>query len=161
MKTFWQERSPRERLFLMAGAVLLAGVLLVQFVLVPAIDYRDDARRSYERASAMLADIRAGAGEAMALRQARAERPDGGDSSIRAVAGGTARRIGIAMTRLQPDGDGGLNVWFDDVDSELLYRWILEIRREHGVGIAMATIRKNADRPTVRAQVLLVGGEGG
>jgi len=57
MKTWWDQRAPREQLLLLAAAVLLALAVIVQAVLVPSLNHRNLAAGSLAESERTLVRI--------------------------------------------------------------------------------------------------------
>ncbi|MDX1581644.1 MAG: type II secretion system protein GspM, partial [Alphaproteobacteria bacterium] len=77
---------------------------------------------------------------------------------VRTVAVSTARAAGVTLTRLEPLDDGSLTVWLEDVEAPALYGWLLRLYREHGIAVTKASLSRNSDTPTTRAQIQLSRG---
>lgn len=159
MKALWSERSPREQVLLAGAGAVIALVVLIQFVALPLLDYRDAAARSYETAASLLDEVRMDAAEVIALRQRGVAGPaPAAAASVRAVVGRSARARGLGITRTSPGAAGELTVWLDEADSKLLHGWLVALQREHGITVSKAALSANMDAPTVRAQLRLKGG---
>ncbi|RMB11808.1 type II secretion system protein GspM [Eilatimonas milleporae] len=154
----WRRLSLREQRLIMAAGVLILLLAGYQFLYRPLIDYRANALSDLEAARTQTAVTLAAASELAALRDAaKGREARRNDVDIRQAVSQTAQRLGVTITRIQPDPSDGLNVWIDDVGSELLFDWLLLLQDEHGVHAAKASVQKNerADTPTLRAQLLL------
>lgn len=152
MNGFWQERTSRERALLMVAGGLCLLVALYQFGWMPLADYRARAAARLAAADRLYVDVAQGARLVAAARQ---DDQKADARPLRLLASANARDMGLAITRLQPSGEEELSIWFDHVDSRLLWRWLVALQRDHGVSVIKATIQRDDDQPTVRAQFLL------
>lgn len=158
MREWFFERTPREQALIgiaLALAVIVGGWLLV---VQPALNYRAESKADYERAAALLEDISNAAREIRALGSLGNERAVQSSQPVRTVAVSTARAEDVTLTRLEPMEDGSLTVWLEDVEAPALYGWLLRLYRDHGIAVTKASLSRNSDRPTTRAQVLLSRG---
>jgi len=151
---WWQTRQPRERRLLTVGAVLVAGVALVQGAWLPLERARQRAADDHAAARTLLAGVEQAAALA---RQAGAQAARHGDAPLRATVIETARGAGLTITRLEPQGEA-LAVWLDAVAAPALHGWVLALGDTHGIRVARASLRRNDDGATVRAQLLFRGG---
>jgi len=162
MMRMLQARSARERRLIGIAAVLLAAVGLVQFVYLPLADYRERERRAWDSAAERLARVETQAAEIVALRGLERAKPEAvaeADRSIRSIVGRSAKAAGLALSRLAPEPDGRLGVWFDAAAAPALFRWIEALETRHGITVAKATISADSDGSAVRAQLTLARAE--
>lgn len=156
MTNWFQQCSPRER-FLVLGAGLLVLAVLVEILIVgPIFAYREASAHRLAAASALQREVSYGI---QALKSRGTPEPGtAADESqpIRTTASALARQIGLAISRMQPEQDGGLNVSFEDADARLMFDWVIRLRQGHDIRVAKALIRGNQRGETVRAQFLLV-----
>lgn len=156
ISSWWADRTDREqRLFVAAGA--LAALLAAwQLVLAPLTQLRADARAGLSAAERTLAAVEAGAREIGAARAAS----DGGardQAPLSTVVVRSARTVGLALTRTEPQQDGGLSVWVEDVRAPVFYAWLAEMERSAGVGVRRAAVQRDGPDGRLRANVVLAG----
>ena len=68
----------------------------------------------------------------------------------------TASQAGITPSRLQPEGDSGVSVFFDSVAFNDLMRW-LQSQTEAGVSVRQMTVDREERTGIVKARVVLRG----
>lgn len=147
MMAWWSDRAPRERLLLGAAlaAALLAG--LVQFVLLPSFQRRDEAAaRAAEAASTLvrLERLRA-SGNAAAL----AAPPADADAEARAL----AAEFGLAPA---PVNDASLSFTFTMADPQGIFAWASAAKMRLGLSVERAALVA-AGPGTVNAEITLTG----
>lgn len=157
MKKLWLERSERERTMLLAALTLAGLVGFYQFIHIPLSDYKAAAEWRYTMAQSLYREVRAGAADARAVKEAGRAQPKQ-DITIRSAVSATARDAGLQITRMQPMEDEGLNLWIDEADAKLLHRWLLGLQENYGISVGKASIRGNEGKGTVRAQLMLTRG---
>lgn len=155
MNAWWEERTPRERILLLA--LLTAGIVLaaVQLVWLPLDRAQERAVRARDAARLILADVQAAASRAG--QQAKTNVPATDDPRGTVIR--TAREANLTLTRLEP-GQDGLSVWMDEVKADELHRWLGRLQADHGLEVRRASVRANDDNATVRAQILFGAGNG-
>ncbi len=66
-----------------------------------------------------------------------------------------SRKRGVALSRVQPQAEGGLSVWIDDAPTSALYNLINDLVSNHAVKVETAVIT-TAPNGGVNAQLTLV-----
>ena len=147
MNAFWKSREPRERLLMIAAGVLLALVILVQFVTMPILRARADARAEYQTASRthgvvldLLERQRAGQGGGAVAPNSML-----GLDDMRNLLVSEARARGLSVTQIRTLGDGGMAVVLDKVPSTEMFGWLLKLETEHGLIPGRVTMTAGAD----------------
>lgn len=158
MKQWWLNLASRERRTLVIGGVSLA-VILFYFLLWQPL-HQDNAQlaRDVEQGEALLhwtrstvAEIRAlGGGEQMDV---------GADSeqALFALADSHAREAGLGdvLQRVEPSGEGGARVAFQQVGFDELMHWVGSLQHQYGVRIGLLTLQQSELDGRVDAQLVL------
>lgn len=155
MKAWWRGLSGRERGMIALAIGVAFAVCFVQFAIFPLHDKRQSARAAHVDALDMLAEVRAGVARASAPQ---AQGASGDAASVRAALMASARERGLAIARVQPLGDGGLSLRFDDADPIALYDWLAAAIDERGVGVRQANLNRDERGGGVQATIVLDGG---
>jgi general secretion pathway protein M len=151
----YEALQPRERLFVSVGAVVVALALVWGLVWQPAANARKNQLQA-------LSDVRAEAErlEAIAVAVQKARAAGGGaiqgqGQSLLTLVDqqGRAPELGKAPTRLQPEGDNEVRVWFEDVPFDALVRWMASLEKDFGVQIAGAEFERRAGSGLVNARL--------
>lgn len=151
MMTWWNEREPRERLILTVGLIVALTLGLFQFAWVPSQEFRDRAERAHASA---LTDIVAVKRQKSFLGGEVAVETT--NQPIQSVITRMADGFGLPLARLVPAGSEGMNVFIDAASPLLLYAWLGELERVHGIRVgATSTVRRNSDNQTVNANLYL------
>lgn len=146
LQALWNDRSPRERVMLLALAAVLAGVA-VWLAVQGLAEWRQAAEDRARRAAAGHAAVAAGAA---LTRRAREQAPPGGlEALIREAA--EANGLEPAMTTVE--ADGAVTVSFEAAASPALFAWLAQIEAQ-GVRVAGFTALKTPEG-ALQARVIL------
>ncbi|MEZ5897483.1 MAG: type II secretion system protein GspM [Parvularculaceae bacterium] len=153
MNEFWTKLSERERIMVGVGGAVVAAFVLIQFILVPIIGWRDEMGRKRDNAIAfyeVVARASALAGAAGASAGADTSTP------VRNVVSQSAARAGVELNFVNQRPDDGVDV-NASAEPAALYAWLAALESEHAIAVAVADIaRESGEDGKVRAQLTLV-----
>jgi general secretion pathway protein M len=150
MIALWTEREPREKVLIGVALGLVFVLLLGQFVIKPMMNYPVAQKRVLEQAERDLNVMRDGK---LALMGAKPQVRQALEvNEAQSMITNSAGQNGLAITRRQPNGDTGLTVWLETVDSKLMYQWLDELTGKYEISVLGANLNRNDDG-TVRAQL--------
>lgn len=158
MKAWWVSRTDRERVLLsiMGG---LVGVFVLWFgVAGPVMDQRQRAETRFARAAADLAFVQ---DAVLRVSPAQGAIEAGGPSaassqqSVRAIVGATHSAAGLVVDAVTPSGDDEAAVRLDAAQPAVLFAWLEQLQRDHGVVVLQASVRRSARDDTVTANLTL------
>ncbi len=133
MNSWWSARAPRERLLL--GAAVLAALLaaLLQFVIGPALQRREEAQTLVADAASTLLRLERlrGAG----ITQAPARPPAGAAEAAAAL----AAEAGLDATPA-PTGAAALAFVFPSADPQQVFSWTAEVEARLGLTVQSAEL---------------------
>ena len=66
---------------------------------------------------------------------------------------GKSAELGKAPTRMQPEGDTEVKVWFEDVPFDALVRWMNTLESRYGMQISAAELERRAGAGLVNARL--------
>ncbi len=144
---FLADRTPRERqliyVMLALAALMLGWMLLVR----PLMSWHDTAEQNQNRAVRDYQIVEQGLPY---LNQTRTDRAAFDRNAVIAV----ARQVDIPISRVQPENDGDLKIWFEDSSSEKIYRFLSALTDGYNASIAQVQMnRRPGER--VSAQITL------
>lgn len=148
MQSRYSQLEKREQVALLLMSAFLGVVILYFAIWTPVYSYLDDSRIDYDRYSKLLSYLQSTESQAKAAAQGGAEPALTGQRMLTAVSR-TAQNVGITPTRMQPEGNGGVSVWFDSVSFTQLMLWIERLESRQGIVVRQITI----DRREVPGQV--------
>ncbi len=153
MTEFWTKLSERERLMVGVGGAVVAVFILIQFILVPIIGWRDEMGQKRDNAVAfyeLVARASALAGGAGASTEAETSTP------VRNVVSQSAARAGVELNFVNQRPDDGVDL-NASAEPAALFAWLATLETEHAIVVAVADIaRESGDDGKVRAQLTLV-----
>lgn len=151
MNRHWQERTPRERRVLVAGAVVLAGVLLWVGAWEPLERKRAALRQEVADNAAALAWLR----PAVADREAAGALVED-DASLLARVDATARTHGVQaqLSSIEPEGPRRIRLQFADVPFDALARWLAALA-DQGVTVDELSLQRSPGAGRVQARLAL------
>lgn len=149
--------QPRERVFVIAGAVLVVAVAVYTVLLAPFYAAIDQRAERVERKTLDLAWMRSVATELRdAGPQAEAAGASGGESLV-VLVDRTAREAGLGstVTGQTPTGDAGIRVRLESAPFDTLVLWLGGLEQRYGIVIESATVDRSAQTGLVNASVVL------
>lgn len=158
LRAWWGTLAPREQRVLGAGAIVVAGAILYLGVWEPLAQARRDRQLALEDARALAAQLEALAVEIQGGRGGAAAGTVGAGQSLLAVVDQSRRASALTKppSRLQPEGDGVVRIWLEDVPFEALLRWLGDLQLRYGVRVDTADIERESGPGLVNARITLV-----
>lgn len=160
MKQWWMTLAPRERLLVGVAGLLTALVIVWQFVLVPAVNARADARNTLAEVDQTLSRIQ----EAYILKRAQgaasaasAQPTAANIEDFKAAITGSAGDIGLGITRLQGNDTTSVRLVFEQADPRLVFLWLEDVQAKHN-GQVTRFLMEQSGGGLVRVSVDLVAG---
>ncbi len=160
MSAWWVNMAPRERLLIAIAGVLTVIIVGWQFVLVPSLEARAEAKVRLHDADRTLAQIQERYGLKRAVGAAAATNARTTSASIddfKAEVTGAASDIGLAIARLQGSDDNSVRLIFEDVDPRMIFLWLESVQANHSGQVTRFNMEQ-AGGGLVRVSVDLVAG---
>ncbi|MFN3586772.1 MAG: type II secretion system protein M [Moraxellaceae bacterium] len=132
----WQQLESREQRALQALGVVLLLVVLVFGLWLPSHRAAARVQQSYENSRQLLLWMQDNAGQ---VRRAPAA---GG--SVLGTANVLAGSSGLALTRVEPQGDDGVRVWIERADFNAVAGWLAQLVAQ-GVRIDEAQVERRPE----------------
>lgn len=146
--------QPREQMLVGIAAVLLVIALLHTAVWQPLVKQRKQLALDLDSARSVALQL---AEAEVELRSAtpRAAPVVGRDVSLltavdQATKSGTLKK---PPARLQPDGENAARIWLEDVEFDVLMRWMNELQSRYGVTIDLVDIERRETPGLVNARL--------
>jgi len=164
MKTYWiQLREwflallPRERMIVLAGAAVVAVMVLFLGIWKPLVKAHSGREQSLADSRALAQRLEAVAVDAQRAHAAGTGAINRGGSLISVVdQASKSGTLGKAPSRLQPEGDNEVRLWLDAISFDALVRWLAELETRYGVQVLSADIEKQGTPGVVNARLSLV-----
>ena len=154
LRSRFDELERREQIALLTMSAFLAVVFLYFVIWSPANSYLADGRLNHERHLKILHYLQSTEAEAKAASKGSGKSKLTGQSMLTAVSR-TAQNVGIKPSRMQPEGDSGVSVWFDSVAFTQLMLCLERLESRHGVVIKQISIDRRDDPGQVSVRLVL------
>ena len=137
MRDWFASQTPRDQMavMLLAGFLLLFSI--VQFMLIPAGDARQQMAKNNEAASAQLSRVEMKVSRLLALRESG---NTGQSQNLSSTLSAAAQNAGLTVKRLQPNSRGEVQVRFEGVDFDALLQWLQTVEGNEGLRIVDASV---------------------
>lgn len=144
---WYTTREPQEQRIVLLLAVLVALSLLWLGLWKPVSDWKANSQNRYRVAVSNLDWLQANRELIDTSPQAA-----GGNASLRVITE-TARTRGLKLSRVQPDGEGGINVVLQDQPFSAVLGLIAQLGENNGVTATRAAIDGSGTPGQVNAQI--------
>ena len=150
VRQWWLEREPREKLLLAVAGALCVLIAAYQFAFMPSSAFRAEQERAFSAALSEYAYVSSVTDNMMETRSDPSR-----EQPLQAVLTNTSGLYGLTISRLVPAEADGMNVWLDSASPQLLFAWVADLERSHGVRVERAAIRRNQEGDKVTANLFL------
>ena len=159
MSGYWRNLQSRERVLLIAGAVLLSVVLIYTLVWATLSSERSSLRSSVRDQRQLVAWMKAAALEVGRLKNTASASRDGSSRSLLSRVDSTAKELGLSgyIKRIQPDGTSSVRIWFEGVAFDEAMAWLGEILKEGDSVTQDLVVERTADEGIVNLRLVLEG----
>lgn len=154
MREWFAGLTQREQVAVLALSVALVFWLLYQLALAPVAEQRRQLRDGNAAAATLLGRVDQKVAELMNLRNS------GGSVTVNLTASinQSTQAVGLAVTRMQPNSRGEVQVRFEEVDYDRLVQWIHRAELTDGLVIVDASIGQAGRSGGVNATVRVAEG---
>lgn len=157
MRAWFEQLEARQRLVLMAAAVILISLILFVQVWEPLQQASDMERERIAQQQARLDWLVAVTPMAQALQQQRLAQRRDTEQSLLVLADESARAAGLAsaLTRIEPAGQAQVRVWLDNADFLLTMGWLQQLSSRHPIDVNQMAVDRAAAEGRVNVRVTL------
>ncbi len=158
MTQWWQRLSARDRRVLLLGGAAVVIILYVFGVRIPAHNAVSELETQVRQERELVNWMEQARREIYALRGQGDPDADATTSrSLFSLADESARESGLGpvLQRVEPTGDNGARVNFENIAFDELISWLARMRSEHGVIADQLTVRRGSDDGRVDVQLVL------
>lgn len=154
----YRDLQPRERVIVAVGAVVVIATLIYLVLWEPMANARSkqmaaltDERALAERLETIAATVQKARASGVGAIQGR-------EQSLLTLIDqqGKSPELGKPPTRLQPEGENEVKVWFEDVPFDALVRWMSTLETRYGVQIVGAELERRAGAGLVNARLTVI-----
>ncbi len=158
MKEWFEELSSREQSILLFGGLALIIMLVYSLIWAPLNEETQRLHQDVERQQADLLWME---------QNAKQFKSSGGpglsvasSESLLSIVDRSAKsaQLGGSIKRIQPDKDGSVRIWLEDVKFEKMLVWMSKLSSEYGVVLDDSNIEKQQTPALVDARLTLKKG---
>lgn len=145
MKIWWEGLSIRDRRIIIIGGALLTVLMLYALVWDPLHRGVAHLRDANDEQRAVLNWMQKASQEVRALQGvARVDAAVRGGESLLSLVDRTTKigRLAGTLKKVQPDGDGKVQVWFEQAPFDELVPWLEQLGRQYGVQLENAQFER-------------------
>ena len=157
IKTYWQQLSPREQRIVSAAA---AFVFISLFYFVYWQPLQDNITMTQTRIEAQTSNLQTMQSMAARIQQqsnGASRRSVSDSSSMLAIIERTAnqKQLKSSLQKIQPEGQGGVRIWLEDIAFDDLVSWLDLLDSKHGITVSDISLERDAKAGLVDGRILL------
>ena len=158
MKEWFLGLTQRERTMVQVAGLVLSVFIIYLLIIEPVSSTYAKNKKNVAAATETLEWMKTAAQEVKQLKGAgiQAQRPQG-KQFVLSMIDRSAKKAGLAnvMKRVQPEGDAGVRVWFENAAFDELIKWLATIESEHGLSVNEINIEQAELTGLVNVRVFL------
>ena len=146
-----QELERKEKLAILALSVFLALLTFFLVIWFPIYESKEKRRDSYERSLDLLLYLQSTEEEARSVKVDGSKRMSG--QTLLTKVTRTAKTAGIQPSRLQPEGNDSVSIWFDSVSYRELMLFLERLESREAIYIIQLSIDKGNQSGKISSRV--------
>lgn len=148
----------RERWMLGVGVVALLLTVLYLAIWEPIVQSRVQRASALESSRAIAIRLEQAAQQLRATAGTNPAATAGRGLSLLAAVDQASKQgtLGKSPTRVQPEGDREVRVWFEDVSFDALVRWLHDLQTRYGISVQTMDVEPQAGPGQVNVRLSLV-----
>jgi len=147
------ELEKRERFALLGLSIFLVVAVFYIVIWTPVNEFVVDSERDYARHLKLLEYLKSTEAEALASKGP--SRPQKEGRSLLTTISRTAKTVGVSPSRIQPEANGGVSVWFDTVTFTRLMLFLERLQSGPGIVVRRISVEGQEDPGKVSTRVVL------
>ena len=155
MKNWFLQFNQREQLSLLVLGFALGMYLLYMLVWSPLAGQRDRLEAQNRSVAASLERVDVMVSEVLQLRAVEGRSSGGRQRNLTSLINQSTARLQLAVTRLQPNSRGEIQVRFESAAFDDLLQWLNEMESREGLLVREASITQAGSSGRVNATVRL------
>ena len=146
-----QELERKEKLAILALSVFLALLTFFLVIWIPIYEYKEKQRDSYEKSLDLLLYLQSTEEEARGVKVEGSKRMSG--QTLLTKVTRTAKTAGIQPSRLQPEGNDSVSIWFDSVSYRELMLFLERLQSREAIYVIQLSIDKGNQSGKISSRV--------
>lgn len=156
LRAEWSARTERERQILMGGGIALLALVAWAGIWKPLTELHERRAADLDLARSIAIQLEQLA--AHGSSRPASKRQGNSNRSLLSIVDRSSKRSQIDKkpTRIQPEGDAEVRVWFDDVPFDQVLRWVFDLSTREGVEVSEAVFDRQSGSGLVNVRLTLV-----
>lgn len=135
----WYEHlASRDQKVVKGIALIMSLALVFSWVWLPSVTAKNKAEKRFESALSFHEKMKSNAHYFSGAKQGNTS----SNGSILSVVNNTAKAKGVQLKRFEPDGNGGLRIWLDQVSFDSAIDWLELLEKEKGLKVEQISLDK-------------------
>lgn len=148
----------RERWMLGVGGAALLVTVLYLAVWEPVTQAHANRSAALEASRALAIRLEQASAQVQQLRGNKTTPQANRSTSLMAAVDMASKQSGLGKgpSRIQPEGDREVRVWFEEVSFDLLVRWLADLQTRYGISVQTFDVEPQAEPGKVNVRLSLV-----
>ena len=147
----YQALSGRDQMSLNFMAVFLSAVIIYLGVLKPIDERVEIAENKVVKGQELLDWMHANAHR---VKSGNSDR--GRNQSILSVVNSTARKNGLSLKRIEPEGNSKIRVWLESAPFNKTTEWLYQLESDKGITLSSISLEASDDTGRIDAKLVLI-----
>jgi len=137
--------------------VVFSVIIALYFGMRYSFSYRIEAADNFREDRLFLMELHTQGEEITRLEASmKSSAMEGEDQTLLILASTTAKEKKISFKRIQPDGEGFLQIWLEEANFNALLLWLSDIERKNGIHVAQISVERTKRDGFVNARITLM-----
>ena len=148
----------RERLMVVVGGAVVLITLVYLLIWEPMVNAHAARTTALDTARAQAITLERAAQQVQVLRGRNPAATAGRSMSLMSAVDQASKQgsLGKGPSRIQPEGDREVRVWFEDVSFDAMVRWLADLQSRYGVSVQTLDVEPQAAPGRVNVRLSLV-----
>ena len=148
----------RERVLVILGGAVVLITLLYLLIWEPMVNAHASRKAALESSRALAIKLEVAAQQVQVLRGRNPAATAGRSMSLMSAVDQASKQgsLGKGPSRIQPEGDREVRVWFEDVSFDAMVRWLADLQSRYGVSVQTLDVEPQAAPGRVNVRLSLV-----
>ncbi|MGQ0530233.1 MAG: type II secretion system protein GspM [Panacagrimonas sp.] len=148
----------RERVMVVLGSSVVLITLLYLLIWEPLVKAHSERAQALQTSRALAVRLEGAAQQVQTLRSRNPAATQGRSMSLMSAVDQASKQgsLGKGPSRIQPEGDREVRVWFEDVSFDAMVRWLADLQSRYGVSVQTLDVEPQAAPGRVNVRLSLV-----
>ena len=148
----------RERVMVIVGGTVVLITLLYLLIWEPVVNAHASRTAALDASRTLAIKLEVAAQQVQVLRGRNPAATAGRSMSLMSAVDQASKQgsLGKGPSRIQPEGDREVRVWFEDVSFDAMVRWLADLQSRYGVSVQTLDVEPQAAPGRVNVRLSLV-----